>query len=106
MVLTRLEGEETNISCIIQGIPFLNITWYKDGELFPTPPPPSAHPRVLVTSKQINLTVVEWQLTFASVNRSDAGNYTCSATRSRGGEVTVVNSSAVSLNVFCKLPDH
>ena len=94
-MLTPLEGEELNISCIIRGIPPLpNITWYKDGVLFPPP----ALPRVF----QINPTVVKWQLTFASVNRSDTGNYTCSATQSRGGEVTVVNSSAVYLNVFCK----
>ena len=108
-MLTPLEGEELNISCIIRGIPLPNITWYKDGVLFPIPPPPpptAPLPRVLVIFEQINATVVEWQLTFASVNRSDAGNYTCSATQSRGGEVTVVNSSAVYLNVFCKLPVH
>ena len=101
-VLTPLEGEELNITCIIRGIPLPNVTWYKDGELFITPPPPAPLPRVLVTFEQINLTVVEWQLTFASVNRCDAGNYTCSATQRRVGEVTMVNSSAVSIDVFCK----
>ena len=105
-MLTPLEGEEINITCIIRGIPLPNITWYKDGELFPTHLPPAPQhaplPKAVVTSEEINRTVVKWQLKFTSVNRSDAGNYTCSASQWRGGEIAMVTSSTASLIVLCK----
>ena len=101
---TTVEGERVNLTCTIRGFPPPNITWYKDGALFPPPHlPPAPSPGVLVTFKPLNSFVVEGQLMFTAVNRSDAGSYTCSAIQRRGGEVVVVNSSAASLSVFCEL---
>ena len=82
---TRIEGDNVNLSCNVDGNPVPTISWTRDES-------------PVITSERISISDDKKQLTITNVKRTNSGEYRCVANNSLGD----ATSNAATLNVQCK----
>ena len=83
-----VENSKFTLTCIAEGLPVPNITWYLASQPFTSVTP----------SVTTNLTTITSQLIFNNIKRDDKGNYSCRASNNAGTK----NSVDVTVDVHCK----